>query len=106
MMMVMRNRNSGGKRGLEMVEKKDPSPPEAAIASAGAAVEGWELRPCGMLVQKRDPDSDSRQNPSFLPPLIRLKIAFGRSTHHVSINPDSTFGMLIDSFSLSLSPSL
>eukprot|EP00250_Pteridium_aquilinum_P010356 c19327_g1_i1 orf=1236-2177(-) len=55
----------------------------------GASAE-WELRPGGMLVQKRDPDADA----VHAGPLIRVKVSYGRASHHVSIKAHSTFGDL------------
>lgn len=58
-------------------------------AEEGASAE-WELRPCGMLVQKRDPDAEA----AHAGPLIRVKVSFGRTSHRVSVNAHSTFGDL------------
>ncbi|MCO5594291.1 hypothetical protein L7F22_048320 [Adiantum nelumboides] len=55
----------------------------------GASAE-WELRPCGMLVQKRDPEAEA----AHAGPVIRIKVCFGRSSHRVSVNAHSTFGDL------------
>ena len=84
-----------------MMKKKTVQKEEDS--SAGVGMAGWEVRPCGMLVQKRDPDSDPHPHPSSLPPLIRVKVSYGRSTHHVSISAHASFGMIIASESLSLS---
>ncbi|CAN1158902.1 BAG family molecular chaperone regulator 1 [Linum perenne] len=51
----------------------------------------WELRPGGMLVQKRNPDSDHR---SIVPPTIRVRVKYGSITHEISISSQSTFGEL------------
>lgn len=50
----------------------------------------WELRPGGMLVQKRDPHADA----THAGPVINLKVSYGRAYHHVSITANSTFGDL------------
>lgn len=50
----------------------------------------WELRPGGMLVQKRDPNVDA----AHAGPLINLRVLYGRVYHHASITANSTFGDL------------
>ncbi|KAI5059230.1 hypothetical protein GOP47_0025549 [Adiantum capillus-veneris] len=62
---------------------------KTANAEEGASKE-WELRPCGMLVQKRDPEAEA----VHAGPVIRIKVSFGRSSHRVSVNAHSTFGDL------------
>lgn len=57
--------------------------------SEGASAE-WEVRPGGMLVQKRDPDAEA----AHAGPVIRVKVSYGRASHHVSITAHSTFGDL------------
>ncbi|XVF53675.1 hypothetical protein PTKIN_Ptkin05aG0117900 [Pterospermum kingtungense] len=51
----------------------------------------WELRPGGMLVQKRNPDSDRISIP---PPTIRVRVKHGSIYHEISINSQATFGEL------------
>uniref|UniRef100_A0A2P2LV21 BAG family molecular chaperone regulator 1-like n=1 Tax=Rhizophora mucronata TaxID=61149 RepID=A0A2P2LV21_RHIMU len=51
----------------------------------------WELRPGGMLVQKRNPDSDRSSAP---PPTIRLRVKYGSTYHQISISSQATFGEL------------
>lgn len=55
----------------------------------------WEMRPGGMLVQKRD------DNVPVVPHLnIRLRIAFGALRYEIFVNSQSTFGktnMITDS---------
>ena len=48
----------------------------------------WEVRPGGMLVQKRDPDEDAAHSG----PLVRVKVSYLRSSRYVSIKAHSTFG--------------
>ncbi|KAI5070294.1 hypothetical protein GOP47_0014637 [Adiantum capillus-veneris] len=57
---------------------------------ADDGVKQWELRPGGMLVQKRDPHADA----THAGPLINLRVSYGRMYHHVSITANSTFGDL------------
>ncbi|EEF51442.1 BAG family molecular chaperone regulator 1 [Ricinus communis] len=51
----------------------------------------WELRPGGMLVQKRTPDSDRS---SISPPTIRVRVKYGSTYHELSISSQATFGEL------------
>ncbi|KAL5727703.1 hypothetical protein ACHQM5_000868 [Ranunculus cassubicifolius] len=53
----------------------------------------WEVRPGGMLVQKRNPDSD--RDSSVPPaPTIRIRVKHGSSYHEIYINSRATFGEL------------
>lgn len=49
----------------------------------------WELRPGGMFVQKRTPDSDGESTPT---PTIRVKVKYGSTYHEISISSQGTFG--------------
>ncbi|KAB5525414.1 hypothetical protein DKX38_023163 [Salix brachista] len=61
-------------------------------AGGGAAAGGeWEVRPGGMLVQKRSPDSDRASIP---PPTIRVKVKYGSTHHEINISSQATFGEL------------
>lgn len=55
----------------------------------GLSSSGWEMRPGGMLVQKRS--SDSNQS-SIVVPIITLKVKYGSSYHEVKISSQATFG--------------
>ncbi|KAL6556769.1 hypothetical protein OROHE_006645 [Orobanche hederae] len=57
--------------------------PEAAV--------GWEVRPGGMLVQKRTSDSNPNSNPV---PNIKVKVTYGSSHHQVIISSQASFGEL------------
>jgi hypothetical protein len=60
--------------------------------SAGGGAGGeWEVRPGGMLVQKRSPDSDRTSIP---PPTIRVKVKYGSTHHEINISSQATFGKL------------
>lgn len=48
-----------------------------------------ELRPCGMLVQKRNSDVNQSQT---LVTTIKVKVKYGSSYHEVNIKPQATFG--------------
>lgn len=49
----------------------------------------WEMRPGGMLVQKRDPDAAIATGP-----LIKLKVSHGLFGHDISVSAYATFGTL------------
>ncbi|KAJ1437601.1 Ubiquitin-like domain superfamily [Sesbania bispinosa] len=48
----------------------------------------WELRPGGMLVQKREPLESSSS------PMIKIKVSHGSYHHEVTVPAQSTFGQL------------
>ncbi|CAI0446854.1 unnamed protein product [Linum tenue] len=56
-------------------------PPTAAGGSPDSMGAEWEMRPGGMLVQKRNPDSDHRSIP---PPTIRVRVNLPRNQHQLS----------------------
>ncbi|KAK7343665.1 hypothetical protein VNO77_12582 [Canavalia gladiata] len=51
----------------------------------------WEMRPGGMLVQRRTADSDRNPVP---PPTIRVRVKYGSTYHEVNISSQATFGEL------------
>eukprot|EP01018_Ginkgo_biloba_P030471 Gb_39965 [translate_table: standard] len=51
----------------------------------------WEMRPGGMLVQKRDPNADPALKP---PPNVKLRVTYGTSKLEISISLQTTFGEL------------
>ncbi|CAD5334658.1 unnamed protein product [Arabidopsis thaliana] len=51
-----------------------------------------EIRPGGMLVQKRNPDLDPVGPPP--PPMIRVRIKYGAVYHEINISPQASFGEL------------
>ncbi|XP_031109661.1 BAG family molecular chaperone regulator 2-like [Ipomoea triloba] len=57
---------------------------------AAAGDNDWEMRPCGMLVQKRNPDSHNRPPP----PTIRVRVKYGSIYHEINISSQATFGEL------------
>ncbi|MBA0852675.1 hypothetical protein Goshw_008237 [Gossypium schwendimanii] len=68
----------------------------APVANGGggrgeSAAHDLELRPGGMLVQKRNPDSDRNSIP---PPTIRVRVKYGTIYHEISISSQATFGEL------------
>lgn len=75
---------------------RESSPPAAAAPAAAAAAavkeDEWEVRPGGMLVQKRSPDADA---PAGAPvPTIRVKVKFNCVYHEIYINAQASFGEL------------
>ena len=52
------------------------------------APENWEMRPCGMLVQKRVDDEQNTKPP----PTIRVRIKYASIYHDIYINSQATFG--------------
>lgn len=51
----------------------------------------WEVRPGGMLVQKRDPNDEHNRVP---PPTIRVRVKYGSIYHEICISSQATFGEL------------
>jgi len=57
--------------------------------------EVWEVRPGGMLVQKRSPDAEPP--PGRAPvPTIRVKVKFNGVYHEIYINSQASFGNAAD----------
>lgn len=69
-------------------------------AEPGGAANEWELRPGGMLVQKRTSESDRNSVPA---PTIRIRVKYGSIYHEINISSQATFGTVFKSISLSLS---
>ncbi|KAI7731939.1 hypothetical protein M8C21_008951 [Ambrosia artemisiifolia] len=51
----------------------------------------WEVRPGGMLVQRRDPTEEQNRLP---PPTIRVRVKYGSIYHEINISSQATFGEL------------
>jgi hypothetical protein len=67
------------------------SPIKESSPRGGATEEEvWEVRPGGMLVQKRTPDSDAPPGPPV--PAIRVKVKYAGVYHEVYINSEASFG--------------
>ncbi|KAL0424243.1 UNVERIFIED_CONTAM: BAG family molecular chaperone regulator 2 [Sesamum radiatum] len=60
----------------------------AAAANVGGGDIKWELRPGGMLVQKRE----INQNDDDV--MITIRVSTVSQWHHISVRPTSTFGEL------------
>lgn len=79
-------------RGKDHTRAPAFSPMKESVAAA-VQEEVWEVRPSGMLVQKRTPDSDPP--PGGAPvPTIRVKVKFAGVTHEVYVNSQASFGEL------------
>lgn len=79
---MMRMRTKG-------VESPPTKPPATGGVGDGGAVE-WEVRPGGMLVQKRNP-SDAALAPPPPPPIL-VCVKHNSSTLEVVISPQASFG--------------
>ncbi|KAL8049724.1 hypothetical protein ABFX02_06G037900 [Erythranthe guttata] len=80
---------------MRMKTRNDPLPPHIDGGGVGRRGGGgekeWELRPGGMLVQKR---TDAEQNPAAPPPNIRVRVKYGSIYHEIHISSQATFGEL------------
>ncbi|XP_071707824.1 BAG family molecular chaperone regulator 1-like [Rutidosis leptorrhynchoides] len=63
----------------------------ASTTGGGGCRDAWELRPCGMLVQKRNSDVNQSQT---IVPTIKVKVKYGSTYHEVNIKSQATFGEL------------
>lgn len=70
-----------------------PAKRRSAVNGAGGseAAAAWELRPGGMLVQKRNSDSNQSSVPI---PNIRVKVKYGSFYHDINISSQASFGDL------------
>ncbi|XP_057950615.1 BAG family molecular chaperone regulator 1 isoform X1 [Malania oleifera] len=57
----------------------------------GGPTADWELRPGGMLVQRRTPDSDHISAPV---PMFRVRVKYRSVYHEINISSQATFGEL------------
>ncbi|KAF8413101.1 hypothetical protein HHK36_001077 [Tetracentron sinense] len=80
-MMRMKSKNSG----------MSPVKGSSTGGDGGSDVFDWELRPGGMLVQKRNLESDRSSIPA---PTIKVRVKYGSSYHEIHISSQSTFGDL------------
>ncbi|CAN6179637.1 unnamed protein product [Urochloa humidicola] len=86
---------------VKLGSMKEAPPPPAASAAGGnngrvPAEEVWEVRPGGMLVQKRGGGaSDDEPSPNVKPvPTIRVKVKHAGVTHEIYISSEASFGEL------------
>ncbi|XP_054796998.1 BAG family molecular chaperone regulator 1-like [Prosopis cineraria] len=61
------------------------------ISGEPPAAAEWEMRPGGMLVQKRSAEADRNSVPA---PTIRVRVKYGSTYHQVNISSQATFGEL------------
>ncbi|CAL9111981.1 unnamed protein product [Musa textilis] len=78
----MRSKTGGSTAAFSPI--KESSPPAEKAAE-------WEVRPCGMLVQKRGADADATAAPV---PTIRVKVKHGSVYHEIYASSQATFGEL------------
>ncbi|KAM3206729.1 hypothetical protein ACQJBY_062085 [Aegilops geniculata] len=77
------------------VEEGKKAPAVAVGAGKVSAEEVWEVRPGGMLVQKRGPEEDEPAPESVKPvPTIRVKARLAGKTHEIYVSAEATFGDL------------
>ncbi|XP_022958564.1 BAG family molecular chaperone regulator 3-like [Cucurbita moschata] len=72
---------------------KAPAPPPTNGISGGGGDSrpmDWEMRPGGMLVQKR---TDAEKN-SVSAPIVRVRVKYGSVYHEISISSQASFGEL------------
>lgn len=62
----------------------------------GSEVAVWELRPGGMLVQKRSSDCNNHSCVTIT--TIKVKVKYGSSYHEAKISSQATFGIFLDTF--------
>jgi hypothetical protein len=65
--------------------------PMKEAAAAVPKEEVWEVRPGGMLVQKRSPDAEPPAGGAPVP-TIRVKVKFNGVYHEIYINSQASFG--------------
>ncbi|CAK9311259.1 unnamed protein product [Citrullus colocynthis] len=73
-----------------MLRTKTSKAPPAPPTNGDSRAMDWEMRPGGMLVQKR---TDSDKN-SVAPPIVRVRVKYGSVYHEISISSQATFGEL------------
>ncbi|KAF7046192.1 hypothetical protein CFC21_055244 [Triticum aestivum] len=77
------------------VEEGKKAPAVAVGTGKVSAEEVWEVRPGGMLVQKRGPEEDEPAPESVKPvPTIRVKARLAGKTHEIYVSAEATFGDL------------
>ncbi|KAF3795637.1 BAG family molecular chaperone regulator 1 [Nymphaea thermarum] len=65
--------------------------PAATTGDSGTDQVEWEVRPGGMLVQKRSMESEQT---AAAAPTVRVRVKYGSSVHEIRISPQATFGEL------------
>ncbi|CAH2080491.1 unnamed protein product [Thlaspi arvense] len=75
------------KKRLNFGQRLNESTETATTSSMDEKIE-WEMRPGGMLVQKR------AANPDSPAPILRLRVAYGAVRYEISVCSQATFGEL------------
>ncbi|RDX95295.1 BAG family molecular chaperone regulator 1, partial [Mucuna pruriens] len=76
--------------GFEMMKMRNMRNGVSSMNGISTSTE-WEMRPGGMLVQRRTAESDRNSVP---PPTIRVRVKYGSTYHEVNISSQATFGEL------------
>ncbi|CAN6208933.1 unnamed protein product [Urochloa humidicola] len=86
----------GAPAKLGSMKEAAAPPPAVAVNGKVPAEEVWEVRPGGMLVQKRGGGvSDEEPSPNVKPvPTIRVKVKHAGVTHEIYISSEASFGEL------------
>lgn len=66
-----------------------PANKESFSSRRNMNVEDWEIRPGGMLVQKRNSDSNKNSVPIST---IKVRVKYGSSCHEIHISSQASFG--------------
>ncbi|KAK9059653.1 hypothetical protein SSX86_020357 [Deinandra increscens subsp. villosa] len=74
-----------------MMMRMRTKPTELTSMNGSSTSDDLEVRPGGMLVQKRDPDDSQTRSP---PPTIRVRVKYGSTYHEIIISSTATFGEL------------
>lgn len=88
-MMRAKARSATTASAFAPMKEAKPANGVGAAAAAAADEDKWEVRPGGMLVQKRDPDSGVGAAPV---PTIRVKVKYAGVYHEIYISSQASFG--------------
>ncbi|KAL6004566.1 BAG molecular chaperone regulator 1 [Asimina triloba] len=76
---------------MPLKTKREKGSWETADGGRSNAVD-WELRPCGMLVQKRTTSAPDQA--PYVAPRIRVRVKYGSALHEIHLSSQATFGEL------------
>ncbi|XP_042507444.1 BAG family molecular chaperone regulator 2-like [Macadamia integrifolia] len=91
MMMMRKKKKMSFNGGLSSESSKTSTTPTTSSSTYKEEEVEWEMRPGGMLVQKRCENEKSKSSSA---PILRLRISYGALRYEISINSQSTFGEL------------
>lgn len=78
---------------------KSTANPRGSVPAQNEEIE-WELRPGGMLVQRREDGDDGEADASSGGPMVKITVSNGKDHHEVFVPAQSTFGILLFCFSI------